>query len=119
MEQNQNQIIFVICYGLIGAGKSSLFHLIEEIINSEKKFKSKFETLYISSDKIKAQKISDYRVTHNCSFQKAHDKINMKSKSSFNNEVLNGVENLKSEEKTKLILVDKLFFPDSLNEFYQ
>lgn len=119
MEGNENKIILVFCYGLIGVGKSFVFKLMTNIINGDTKYKNKFETFYISSDEIKAQKISEYRMGHNCSFQEAHDKVNMKSKSAFNNNVLDTIKKFKQDGKIKLFFIDKFFFPDTLSEFYQ
>ena len=118
-QSESRKLIFVLCYGLIGGGKSSIFNLIKEIIQRDEKLKIKINLLYLSSDKIKAEKITEYRMTHQCSFQEAHDKVNMKAKDAFNKNIISLLKKYFDCNKINLFLVDKMFFPNTLNDFHQ
>jgi hypothetical protein len=117
--ERNGELIYVFCYGLIGSGKSSLFSHLKERILGDEKFNKKINLMYISSDEIKAEKIKEYRSSHKCSFQDAHDKVNMKSKDIFNKTILEILKKNYDKYRINLFLVDKLFFPASLNEFHQ
>jgi hypothetical protein len=118
-DERNGKLIFVFCYGLIGAGKSFVFSIIKELVGRDVKLKKKINLMYISSDEIKAQKIREYQSSHKCNFQEAHDKINMKSKNAYNKTIFEILKTNYDINKINLFLVDKLFFPSTLNEFHQ
>lgn len=112
----KQSLYFLFCFGLVGSGKTTVHQILKEEINNN--YLDKINLLYISSDKIKSEKISEYMSTNKVSFQEAHDKINMKAKEIFNKTILKSLKTELNQNKLNLFVIDKLFFQDTIQDFY-
>jgi hypothetical protein len=101
-------VYFFLNSGLVGGGKSTLFGILKKVIDTQ--FSDIINLLYISSDKMKEDMIKEYlKKNPNASFNKAFDNSGKNFKNKFNQEIINTLNNQKSDDKINIFYIDKNF----------
>lgn len=110
-------VYFFLNSGLVGGGKSTLFGILNKVIETH--FSDLVNLLYISSDKMKEDIINEYlKKNPKSNFSQAFEVSGKNFKNKFNNKIIETLNSKKSDEKINIFYVDKNFPGNHYGQFY-